>query len=163
MREPPVLCSKERTFSRRLISSSTAAISSSRVIFSLLKLPSTYPGNGQNLLTIANRANCYKGFAEILFTRACCLGWLPGGNSRHFLSPVRKLCNTGLMMRPCNLSDLWMSRCGLPPLWPAIWRPGRRVSRNYRLRWAATRPEWPPLPRKSTQPAGFDFRYSTES
>lgn len=35
IREPPVLCSKARTFSRRLISSSTAAISSSRVIFSL--------------------------------------------------------------------------------------------------------------------------------
>ncbi|HKO12750.1 MAG TPA: hypothetical protein VJV22_12325 [Acidobacteriaceae bacterium] len=66
IREPPVLCSKARTFSRRLISSSTAAISSSRVIFfSLLFTATTYPGN-TNLHTIANGANCHQKFSIVL-------------------------------------------------------------------------------------------------
>ena len=53
IRVPPVLCRRARTFSRRPISSSTAAISSSRVIFfSLILSGVTYPGNGYNVLTI---------------------------------------------------------------------------------------------------------------
>lgn len=61
---PPLLCSKARTFSRRLISSSTAAINSSRDIaflFSLNEIFATYSGeHPATSSTIANAMEAYK-------------------------------------------------------------------------------------------------------